>query len=156
MSRRPEAPLSRREREILDIVYAKGAATAREVRDALADPPSYSAVRGLVGVLERKGHLVHQREGVRNVYRPTRAHDQAGRSAMKRALDTFFFGDVRSAVRAQMEWLSVSLVNKLLDEPTRRLRAEAGQGPANPYADVTRELFGLTGERAERAERPPA
>ena len=61
--------------------------------------------------------------------------------------------DADAAVRAQMEWLSVSLVNKLLDEPTRRLRAEAGQGPAHPYADVTRELFGLTGERAER---PPA
>ena len=103
MSRRPEAPLSRREREILDIVYAKGAATAREVRDALADPPSYSAVRGLVRVLEDKGHLVHRREGVRNVYHPTRAHDAAGRSAMKRALDTFFFGDVRSAVRALLE-----------------------------------------------------
>jgi len=52
-----------------------------------------------------------------------------------------------------MEWLSVSLVNKLLDEPTRRLRAEATQGQTNPYADVTRELFGLP---AERADRPPA
>ena len=61
--------------------------------------------------------------------------------------------DADPAVRAQMEWLSVSLVNKLLDEPTRRLRAEAGQGPANPYADVTRELFGLT---RERPGRPPA
>ena len=61
--------------------------------------------------------------------------------------------DVDAAVRTQMEWLSVSLVNKLLDEPTRRLRAEAGQGQTNPYADVTRELFGLSGERADR---PPA
>ena len=61
--------------------------------------------------------------------------------------------DADPAVRAQLEWLSVSLVNKLLDEPTRRLRAEAGQGPANPYADVTRELFGLAGERPGR---PPA
>ena len=59
--------------------------------------------------------------------------------------------DADAVVRAQMEWLSVSLVNKLLDEPTRRLRAEAGQGPANPYADVTRELFGLAGERARPA-----
>jgi glutamyl-tRNA reductase len=61
--------------------------------------------------------------------------------------------DADAAVRAQLEWLSVSLVNKLLDEPTRRLRAEATQGPANPYADATRELFGLP---AERADRPPA
>ena len=60
--------------------------------------------------------------------------------------------DADAAVRAQMEWLSVSLVNKLLDEPTRRLRTEAGQGPANPSADVTRELFGLAGEQV----RPPA
>lgn len=56
--------------------------------------------------------------------------------------------EIHPEVRAQIEWLSVSLVNKLLDEPTRRLRAEAGHGPANPYADVTRELFGLPGERA--------
>lgn len=61
--------------------------------------------------------------------------------------------DADPVVRSQMEWLSVSLVNKLLDEPTRRLRAEAGQGPVNPYADVTRELFGLTGEHVDR---PPA
>ena len=58
--------------------------------------------------------------------------------------------DADGAVRTQMEWLSVSLVNKLLDEPTRRLRAEATQGLANPYADVTRELFGLSTERADR------
>jgi glutamyl-tRNA reductase len=58
--------------------------------------------------------------------------------------------DVDPVVRAQMEWLSMSLVNKLLDEPTRRLRAEATQGQANPYADVTRELFGLPVERADR------
>ena len=61
--------------------------------------------------------------------------------------------NVDAAVRAQLEWLSVSLVNKLLDEPTRRLRAEATHGQANPYADVTRELFGLA---ADRADRPPA
>lgn len=61
--------------------------------------------------------------------------------------------EVDGAVRTQMEWLSVSLVNKLLDEPTRRLRAEARRGPTKPYADVTRELFGLP---AERADRPPA
>jgi len=61
--------------------------------------------------------------------------------------------DVHPEVRTQLEWLSVSLVDKLLDEPTRRLRAEAGHGP-NPYADVTRELFGLAGERGP--ERPPA
>jgi glutamyl-tRNA reductase len=59
--------------------------------------------------------------------------------------------NVDPAVRAQMEWLSVSLVNKLLDEPTRRLRAEATQGQANPYADVTRELFGLPADRAHPA-----
>ena len=58
--------------------------------------------------------------------------------------------DADGMVRTQMEWLSVSLVNKLLDEPTRRLRAESTQGVDNPYADVTRELFGLPTERADR------
>jgi predicted transcriptional regulator len=95
--------LSRREREILDIVFARGEATAAEVREDMADAPSYSAVRAQVRVLEEKGHLRHRRDGVRNVYRPTRTRRTAGRSAMKRALETFFGGDVHSAVNALLD-----------------------------------------------------
>ena len=103
MSRNTEKPLSRREREILDIVYAAGRATAAEIMEAMGDPPSYSAVRGLVAVLERKGHLKHHKDGVRNVYEPTRTHRTAGRSAMKRALETFFRGDLNQALSALLD-----------------------------------------------------
>lgn len=98
-----ERHLSRREREILDIVYAGGSATAAEIQGGLQDPPSYSAVRALVRVLEEKGHLTHRRVGVRNVYEPTQPHGKAGRSAMRRALHTFFSGDVSEAMQALLD-----------------------------------------------------
>ena len=70
--------LSRREREILDLVYARGEATAAEVHGDMAEAPSYSAVRGLIRVLVEKGHLAMRKEGLRNVYRPTRSKRSAG------------------------------------------------------------------------------
>ena len=114
-----EEPLSRREREILDIVYARASATAGEIREAMREPPGYSAVRGLVRVLEQKGHLEHRREGVRNVYEPTRPHRTAGRRAMKRALETFFHGDVRQAMRALIDVSDAPLA----DAEVKRLEA---------------------------------
>jgi len=91
-----------------------------------------SSLSGVVAALRARADEIRQRE-------------------LLRALSAL--PNVDAAVRTQMEWLSVSLVNKLLDEPTRRLRAEASQGQANPYADATRELFGLP---TERADLPPA
>jgi predicted transcriptional regulator len=64
-------PLSRRERQILDVLYAKGSATAAEVRDALPDAPSYSAVRALLRILEEKGHAQHESQGTRYLYNPS-------------------------------------------------------------------------------------
>lgn len=119
MSADHERPLSRRERQILDIVYARGSATAAEIRDGLTDPPSYSAVRGLLRVLVEKGHLKTRRDGVRNVYRPTRTHRTAGRSAMKRALDTFFGGEVGEAMQALLD----AADTRLDEEDAARLRA---------------------------------
>lgn len=95
--------LSRREREILDLVYARGEATAAEVHQDMTDPPSYSAVRGLIRVLVEKGHLSLRREGPRNVYRPTRSKRSAGRHALARAVDTFFGGHVGDAVAALLD-----------------------------------------------------
>jgi len=95
--------LSRREREIMDIVYARGEATAGEILEDLTEPPSYSAVRGLVRILVDKGHLKGRRDGLRNVYAPTAPRTAAGKSALKRALDTFFAGDVRKAVVALLD-----------------------------------------------------
>ncbi|MEM6675966.1 MAG: BlaI/MecI/CopY family transcriptional regulator [Planctomycetota bacterium] len=93
-------PLSRREREILDIVYARREASAAEVQAAMAEPPSYSAVRGLLRVLLEKGHLRARKVGAKNVYRPTRSRTVAGRKALARALETFYDGDLREAVAA--------------------------------------------------------
>ncbi|MCP3916616.1 MAG: BlaI/MecI/CopY family transcriptional regulator [bacterium] len=125
--RNHEQPLSRREREILDIVYARDRATAAEIQDALREAPSYSAVRALVRILEEKGHLRHEREGVRNVYEPTRNHAKAGRSAMKRALDTFFGGDVGEAMSALLDASDTRLSRgetKRLEELIRKARGE--------------------------------
>src|SRR3954463_13791272 len=89
--------LSRRERQILDILYERGQATAAEVQAALPEPPSYSAVRALLRILEDKGHVRHQQDGPRYVYLPTLAHDNAKRSALHHVLKTFFDGSAEQA-----------------------------------------------------------
>src|SRR6187401_3697396 len=91
-------PLSRRERQILDILYAKSSATAAEVREAMADPPSYSAVRALLRILEEKGHARHEVDGPRYVYLPRLDRDKARQSAMRHLVQTFFDGSAGDAV----------------------------------------------------------
>lgn len=81
---------SRREREILDVLYRQGEATAAEVQASLADPPSYSAVRATLRILEDKGHVRHEARDLRYVFMPTVPREQAKRSALKHLLDTFF------------------------------------------------------------------
>ena len=90
--------LSRRERQIMDIVYRQEKAAAADVLDALPDPPSYSAVRALLGILETKGHLRHIKEGARYVYLPTRPRQNAARSALHQVMQTFFSGSVEQTV----------------------------------------------------------
>ena len=100
-------PLSRRERQIMDIVYARGQATAAEVTAALPDPPSYSAVRALLRILEQKGHLRHQQDGPRYVFLPTVSRDRARRSALRNLVKTFFDGSTAQAAAAlidQAQW----------------------------------------------------
>ena len=92
MARRGHDSLSRRERQIMDVVYRLGRATAAEVQEGLPDPPSYSAVRALLRVLEEKGHLRHEQDGPRNVYVPTVPRDAARSSAVRALLETFFGG----------------------------------------------------------------
>lgn len=94
--------LSRRERQILDIVYARGEATAVQVVADMADPPSRTAVRTLLKILEEKGHLKHRQDGKTYVYRPRRAREQAGQSALRRVLQTFFGGSLEQAVAAHL------------------------------------------------------
>jgi predicted transcriptional regulator len=93
-------PLSRRERQILDILYAKGSATAAEVRESMPDPPSYSAVRALLRILEEKGHARHETQGTRYVYLPSVPRESARSSALSRLVATFFDGSAAQAAAA--------------------------------------------------------
>jgi predicted transcriptional regulator len=102
MTHPADESLSRRERQIMDIVYARGEATAAEVWDDLPDPPSRTAVRTLLRILEDKGHLRHRQEGLRYIYQPSRPRDRAGRSALRRVLHTFFDGSLEKAVAAHL------------------------------------------------------
>ncbi len=94
--------LSRRERQIMDVVYARGEATATDVLQDLPDAPTRTAVRTLLRILEYKGHLKHLKRGREFVYVPTRARARAGRSAFQRVLQTFFDGSLEKAVAAHL------------------------------------------------------
>lgn len=102
MSRPAEPSLSRRERQILDVVYALGRASAAEVVTRLPDAPSKTAVRTFLRILEEKGHLVHDEEGRTYVYRPSRPRERAGAGAFRRVLDVFFGGSLEEAVAAHL------------------------------------------------------
>jgi len=92
--------LSRRERQIMDVLYRRGRATAAEVRQDLPDPPGYSAVRAMLRVLEEKGHVRHEEESLRYVFVPTVSRAQATRSALRGLVETFFEGSTERAVAA--------------------------------------------------------
>ena len=108
-------PLTRREREIMDIVYRLGRATAQEVLDNLADPPGYSAVRALMRLLEERGHVKHVQEGQRYVYSPAVARSDARRSALAHVVRTFFDGSVEHAVAALVDPSRAKLSTDELD-----------------------------------------
>jgi predicted transcriptional regulator len=95
--------LSRRERQIMDVVYTLRGATVNQVLERLPSPPSYSAVRALLRVLEQKGHLVHRQDGPRYVYVPTWPKERARRSALKHLLQTFFDDSTEDVVTALLD-----------------------------------------------------
>ncbi len=109
--------LSRRERQIMDVIYRRGRATAADVLAELPDPPSYSAVRAMLRVLEEKGHVRHEEQGARYVFLPVVPREKARRSALKQLVQTFFDGSTEQAVAALID-LSAS---KLSDQDLDRL-----------------------------------
>jgi predicted transcriptional regulator len=115
----PEEALSRRERQIMDIVYARGETRAADVAAGLPDPPTRTAVRTLLRILEQKGHLTHRQDGQTFVYRASRPRARAGRSALRRVLQTFFDGSLEKAVAAHLgdaaTELSPDELNRLAD-----------------------------------------
>jgi len=112
-------PLTRREREIMDILHRRGRATAHEVMEDLAEPPSYSAVRTLLRLLEERGHVRHEQDGPRYIYTPTVARRDAQRSALAHMVETFFDGSVEEAVATLVE----SSKRKLSAEELDRIAA---------------------------------
>lgn len=107
--------LTRREREIMDILHRRGRATAHEVLDELPDAPSYSAVRALLRLLEERGHVRHTQEDQRYVYRPAVAPGDARRSALAHVVKTFFAGSVGEAVAALVDSSRTKLSREELD-----------------------------------------
>ena len=95
--------LSRRERQIMEVLYREGRATASEVLERLPDPPGYSAVRALLRILEDKGQVRHAADGNRYVYEPRLSRDRAGRPALAGVLETFFDGSAEKAVAALLD-----------------------------------------------------
>src|SRR6478736_1744467 len=113
--------LSRRERQILDILYQRGHATAADVQAALPEPPSYSAVRALLRILEDKGHVRHLADGPRYVYEPIAARAAQRQSALKHLVHTFFAGSTEEAVLALLQASDTRLSRKQLDDLVRRI-----------------------------------
>jgi predicted transcriptional regulator len=107
--------LSRRERQIMDILYQRGRATAQEILDAMPDPPTYSAVRAKLRVLEEKGHVRHQEEALRYVYLPVVARESARKSALRHMVSTFFAGSVQDTVAALLDLSASQLKHEDLD-----------------------------------------
>jgi predicted transcriptional regulator len=109
--------LGRRERQIMDAVYQLGEASVGDVLARLPDPPSYSAVRTMIRLLEGKGLLRHRREGMKYVYRPTQSRDSASRSALRHLMQTFFGGSAPDAVAAILDVSS----GEMTDDDIRRI-----------------------------------
>jgi BlaI family transcriptional regulator, penicillinase repressor len=95
--------LSRRERQIMEIVYELGRASAADVRERMPDPPSYSAVRAMLRILEDKGHIRHEQDGPRYVFLPTVPREQASENALRRLVRTFFEGSPEGAMAALLD-----------------------------------------------------
>jgi BlaI family penicillinase repressor len=111
----PHLDLSRRERQIVDILYERGRATAADVQAALPDPPSYSAVRAMLRILEDKGHVRHEQDGPRYVYLPTVAREHAKHGALRHVLQTFFNGSAAQALSALLDETDTKLSDQELD-----------------------------------------
>src|SRR5689334_4105872 len=120
--------LSRRERQIMEILYQRGKASASEVREGMEDAPSYSAVRAMLRVLEEKGHVKHQAEGLKYVYVPTVARDKAKRSAVKHVLDTFFGGSPEQIVAALLDVSATRLTPDELDRMAELIEKARREG----------------------------
>jgi predicted transcriptional regulator len=128
MGKKPHMDLSRRERQIMLIIYEAGSASAQDVMDRLPDPPSYSAVRAMLRLLEEKGQLYHELDGQRYIFRPTTPHSKAQESALKQMVRTFFNGSAEQAVAALLDLEKSEFSDEALSEIERRIELARKEG----------------------------
>ena len=120
--------LSRRERQIMDALYTLSEATVGEVMERMPDPPSYSAVRATLRVLEEKGHVKHKQDGPRYLYLPTVSRDKAQSHALKHLVGTFFGGSVEQAVMALLSMPETNLSDTQLEKLAEQVRLAEEEG----------------------------
>ncbi|HEY0810183.1 MAG TPA: BlaI/MecI/CopY family transcriptional regulator, partial [Longimicrobiales bacterium] len=120
--------LSRRERQIMDALYTLGEATVGEVMDNIPDPPSYSAVRATLRVLEEKSHVKHKQDGPRYLYLPTVPRDKARSHALKHLVGTFFGGSVEQAVMALLSMPETKMSDEQLEKLAEQVRQAEEEG----------------------------
>jgi predicted transcriptional regulator len=120
--------LSRRERQMMDILYQRGSATASEIQEAIPDPPSYSAVRAKLRVLEDKGYISHYYDGPRYVYKPIVARTTAEKSALDHMLQTFYGGSIEKAVAALVQMGSSKMSDDELDRLSELIKKTRREG----------------------------
>ncbi len=125
---RDTAQLSRRERQIMEIVYELGNATAADVRERMPDPPSYSAVRAMLRILEDKGHVRHEQDGPRYVFRPTVPREKARETALRRLVRTFFAGSPEGAMAALLDLGADELDEEALRRLAERIEEARREG----------------------------
>lgn len=124
----PATSLSRRERQIMDILYRRGSGTAAEIKAELPEAPSYSAVRAMLRILEDKGHLKHHADGPRYVFTPVVARNAAQKSALRQMVRTFFDGSATQAVAALLDMSARNLSDDELEELGKLVEQAKGEG----------------------------
>ncbi len=126
---KPSKPtLSRREREVMDILYRLGEGTVAEVIDELAAPPSYSAVRSTLRILEEKGHVEHREDGPRYVYVPAVGREKARRAALDHVVDTFFEGSAEQALAALLRRSDLDMSESQIERLARAIKRAGEEG----------------------------
>ena len=120
--------LSRRERQIMDIIYVLGKASARQVREGMSDPPTRTAVRTMLRILENKGQIKHTKRGREFLYQPIRPRATAGKSALKRVLSTFFDGSLTKAMAVHLSDSKSALSDEEIDQLAALIRQAKKKG----------------------------
>jgi BlaI family transcriptional regulator, penicillinase repressor len=124
MAKRSTAPvaLSRRERQVMDILFRRGEATAAEVMGDLPDPPTYSSVRSILSILVEKGHVTHREEGLRYIYLPAASTKQAREDALRHVIRTFFNGSTDQTIAAVLRMSDSKLSDGEIERLQERIR----------------------------------